>query len=408
MDWRAVLILCLEALLALWFVYTEGLMKTSVSAVICVFLTALAFTLRGLCLSYKTLDYIDFLSKWVDFFRINGGFSALKYSVGNYNVPYLYFLALFSYSDVNDLYLIKELSILFDVLLAWSGMKLAGIFIKSPWRRIAVFFTLLLLPTVILNGALWGQCDSTYAALALLGIYLALDDRPVMSMACMAISFGFKLQAVFVLPVTVVLWIQGKYNWKHFLVFPATYILLVLPAVFAGRPFVETLTLYLSQTGSIGGGLNYNSPSIFAVVQNVADEAAASKIAVAAAFMFMLILLAIVFIYRKRLNNRTVVFAAALFAVGIPFLLPHMHDRYFFVADILTVVLAFSAPEFAVVPIMTQFASLLGYHAYLKMRYLLMMYWGAYALIVVLLLLVIGFVGSLRESSPPDESSMPL
>ena len=33
MDWRGVLILCLEALLALWLVYNEGLMKKAMPLV---------------------------------------------------------------------------------------------------------------------------------------------------------------------------------------------------------------------------------------------------------------------------------------------------------------------------------------------------------------------------------------
>ena len=110
-------------------------------------------------------------------------------------------------------------------------------------------------------------------------------------MICAALAFGFKLQAVFVLPVFAVLWMAGKFKWQHFLLFPASYVLLVLPAVLLGRPFWETVTLYLSQTGSIGSALNYNSSSIFAILRHVADPERASRIAVAAAFGYMLILL---------------------------------------------------------------------------------------------------------------------
>ena len=100
-------------------------------------------------------------------------------------------------------------------------------------------------------------------------------------MTCMALSFGFKLQAVFILPVCAVLWMQGKFKWYHFLVFPAVYVLLVLPAVIIGRPFMDTLLLYFGQTGSIGTGLNYNSPSVFALIRDVADTDAAAKAGIA-------------------------------------------------------------------------------------------------------------------------------
>ena len=71
------------------------------------------------------------------------------------------------------------------------------------------------------------------------------------------------------MPILAVLFFRGKFRLRHFLVFPAVYVLLVLPAVLIGRPFIDTLTLYFSQTGSIGSGLNYNSPSIFAFIGNM-------------------------------------------------------------------------------------------------------------------------------------------
>ena len=398
MRWLPSIMLCLEFLFALWLLRREGYLEKRGWAVTSLLLLFAAFAIRAVCFNYETLDYQNFLSRWVDFFRENGGFGALGKPVGNYNIPYLYFLALFSYDGGNDLYYIKLLSVFFDVVLAYASMKLVSRFKANRFARLGSFFAILFLPTVILNGALWGQCDSIYVALALLGIYLALDDRPVLSMVCMALSFGFKLQAVFIMPVYAVLWMYGKFNWKHFLVFPLTYVLLVLPAVLFGRPFMETLTLYFSQAGSIGDGLNYNSPSVFAVFRDVQNTALASKLGVFAAFALVLALLAFAFAKRAELSDRAVLGVALLFAIGIPFLLPHMHERYFFAADILTVILAFSAAlQFSPAALLVQFASLLGYYAYLKMRYLLPMRYGSAALIMAfaisLIYFILGFVG---------------
>ena len=407
MDFRVVLILVAEALFAYWLLYRADLLFPPeggegrplyiclLPATVCALLISAAFCLRGLALDYETLDYQNFLTHWVAFFRDNGGFKALDTPVGNYNIPYLYFLALFSYSGIRDLYLIKLLSIFFDVILAWACMLLLGRYTQNRAVRLSCFFAVLFWPTVVLNGALWGQCDGIYVALAVLGIYLALSDRPVLSMICAALSFGFKLQAVFILPVYAVLWLQGKFKLRHFLVFPLSYVVLVLPAVLLGRPFMDTITLYLNQTGSVGDGLNYNSPSVFAFFDNVRDPSGAANFAIAAALFFMLAVLELCLIYRRRLNDRAVLGAVVLFAIGIPFLLPHMHDRYFFAADILTLVLSFVDVRFAAAAVLTQFASLLGYHAYLKMRYLLLMYHGARALILALLMEAVFFALSL-------------
>lgn len=399
MTWEVCLLLALEALLALGLLWRGRVLERAPHWIAALLLLALAFAARGAVFSYETLDYQDFLTKWVDFFRTNGHFRALRHSVGNYNIPYLYFLALFSLSSIRDLYLIKLLSTLFDVLLAWSAMRLLARFTKKSGVLIACFFTVLLLPTVFLNSAVWAQCDSSYTALAVLAVALALEDKPVRSMLCIALAFGFKLQAVFVMPVFAVLWMYGKFSWKHFLLFPAFYVALVLPAVLLGRPFWDTVTLYFSQTGSIGSALNYNSSSIFAFFRHVQDPQSASRFAILAAFAYMLLILLVCFVRRERLNDRAVLGAALLFAVGIPFLLPHMHDRYFFCADILTLVLAFASWPYAPAAVLTQFASLLGYHAYLKMRFLLPMSRGAAALAATLILCASFFASS--SAVPP-------
>ena len=96
------------------------------------------------------------ISVWAAFFRDNGGFAAIAQPIGNYNAPYLYFLAAISYLPVPDLYCIKLFSILFDVLLAWGGGRLARCLTgEGDARPYLAFFLLLLLPTPILNGAYW-------------------------------------------------------------------------------------------------------------------------------------------------------------------------------------------------------------------------------------------------------------
>lgn len=386
MDAAAVILLMVEAVMALLLLYFDGLLKKPVQVLACAGLVAAAFVLRALFFSYETLDYQDFLARWVQYFRDNGGFAALKDSVGNYNVPYLYFLALFSYVDIYDLYLIKLLSTFFDVLLAFGAMRLTGLFTRSRARLLFVYFAVLFWPTVVLNSAVWGQCDSIYVALGLLAVYWAMDGRPVLGMAAMAASFAFKLQAVFIMPVFVLLLIARRVKLWHFLVFPAVYMLLMLPAVFAGRPVLDTITLYFDQMGTVGSALNYNSPSVYAFARSVADEALASRLGIAAAFALMLAVFGWFWWRRGSITNWALLGGALLLVVGIPFLLPHMHDRYFFCADILSLVFAVAAPVYFFLPLLCEFASLLGYHAYLKMRYLLQMHYGAGALAIVIVI----------------------
>lgn len=387
MDVRVVLLLIAEAALALVLLRASGVLPTPKHVLVSTGLLAAAFVLRGLCLPYETLDYQNFLTVWVDFFRQNGGLAALGLPVGNYNVPYLFFLALFSQSSIPDLYLIKLLSIFFDVVLAWAAMQLAGCFVRSPARRLACFFLVLFWPTVVLNGALWGQCDSIYVAFAVLSLWLVLSEHPMLAMASIAAAFSFKLQAVFVMPVFLLFWLTRRVKLRYFLVFPVVCVVMVLPAVLAGRPLWEALTISLAQTGSIGSGLNYNSPSVFALFSNVQNPELAGNLGILTAALVIVLLAVLFWLRRKACSNRALLLASVLLAVAIPFFLPHMHDRYFFAADILTLALAVVDLRLAPLPLLCEFASLLGYHAYLKMRYLLLMSCGAWALIAVLAVL---------------------
>ena len=283
MDIRICLLLTAEAGLALVLLWRTGVLPKPAHVLCAALLLTAAFVLRGACLNYITDDYRNFLSVWVDFFRTHGGLAALRAPVGNYNLPYLTVLALISDSSLPDLHLIKLLSILFDVLLAWSVMQLVGLFRRSAAWKLAAFFLVLFWPTVVLNGALWGQCDSVYAALAVLSVYLVLSGHPLLGVISIGASFSFKLQAVFVMPVFLLFWLTRRVKLRHALAFPAVCVVMVLPAGIAGRGLWDALTIPFQQTGSIGTGLNYNSPSVFALFRDVANPDAAARLGIGAA-----------------------------------------------------------------------------------------------------------------------------
>ena len=111
MDYRVWLGIFIIFVFAICLLAFSGCMSRPRNIVLCTTLTVLALGIRVWCMPHVTGDYRDFLSVWIQFFRENGGVAALQYSIGNYNVPYLYFLALFSYSDVSGLYLIDRKSV---------------------------------------------------------------------------------------------------------------------------------------------------------------------------------------------------------------------------------------------------------------------------------------------------------
>ena len=397
--------LLLIGVLAFVILWAEGALKSKAALFTAAGLILAAMVLRGLCMEHETLDYQNFLTKWVQRLREQGGFAGLRYQIGNYNVPYLYFLALFSYSKIRDLYLIKLLSILFDVIMAWAALRLTRLFTDNPAKTLGAFLVTLFLPTVILNGAYWGQCDAIYVAFALWSLYFALADKPIASVCFIALSFAFKLQAVFLMPAFLLFLFARKMKWWHLVFFPVTYVAAILPAVLLGRPFKSTLLFYMNEATSAGGGLNYNSASVFAFFRGAQNEELLAKLGIAAAFAFLLLLYVFCFVKRRQLDNKALLTASLLIAVAVPYLLPHMHDRYFFLADVLSAAFAFQFVMCVHVPVCVSFASLMGYHAYLTMRWFLdkpqSMAWGAAALALVILTLIVTLAVTLSQADPP-------
>lgn len=365
------LALLLLAILAVFLLSAE---KTPQLVVLAALLPiGLAFFFRSVSLDYSSYDYRDFLSQWAAFFRENGGFAAIRLPVSNYNVPYLYFMAAISYLPVPDLYLIKIFSILFDVLLAWGGLRLAKCFCRAGSLRPAlVFCLLLLLPTVVLNGAYWGQCDSLYGALVLHALACALSRRPKLSVLLLAVAFSFKLQTVFLIPLWCVFWYAKRVKFSHLCLFPLTYAGTILPALLTGKPLGDILGVYLGQTAEYGD-LTLNAPSVYALIPYGAQVQTdlLANLGICAAFALVLALLGTLFVFRKRITGQILLAAAAVLAVGVPFLLPHMHDRYFFLADVIFLVWACVSVRQIPLAVLVQCGSLSAYATYLRLQYTL-------------------------------------
>lgn len=339
-----------------------------------------ALLIRALCLDHASGDYNSFLRHWAEYFRENGGFGAVAHAVGDYNVPYLYFMSFISYIPVPDMYLIKLFSILADVALAWGCLRLTRTLRQKggedPAPLIA-FAAALFLPTVVLNGAYWGQCDAIYGAFVVHAVAMVLEGRNKTSVALMGLAFAFKLQAIFVLPLWGVLWLAKKVKFRELWVFPLTYLVVIIPAVLLGKPLSETLLVYFNQMGEYPR-LTLNAPSIFQLFpydMTIATDAgsplrtALSRVGIALAAVLVLAMLWLGFRLKDRLDRQTIFAIAVVLAIGVPFLLPHMHERYFFLADVLTLCAACASVRRIPAAVLVQASSAASYRVFLRLKF---------------------------------------
>jgi Gpi18-like mannosyltransferase len=160
-------------------------------------LFVLALVLRVSLFHVETSDYTVFVSQWYDFIQSHGGFAALKYNFSNYNVPYLYLLALTTYLPISKLIAIKTLSVVFDGVLGLFTYLILSLRYKHSYAAIAGALVVVFAPTIFINSAAWGQCDAIYTAFCLGSLYFLLKERPAWACVFFALALSFKLQAIF-------------------------------------------------------------------------------------------------------------------------------------------------------------------------------------------------------------------
>ena len=353
---------------------------------------AVTMMARVSMLDFETADYRSFLKGWLDAFR-TGGFRMLAGNVGDYNLIYQYFLLLITKVPLFELYLIKFISVVFDYALAFVMMLAAERF-GGEKAKLPVFFVTMLLPTVLVDGACWGQCDAVYVFFIVLSLYLLATDRPMRSAAALAVAFAFKLQTIFFFPVVLLGLLHKKYRLRDALVFAAAYVATMIPALIAGKPFIEAISVYASQSmGQYYDRLTYGAPNLymffpmmdFSVGQpfkwlrylpGIDSKAQNPYInpdlfpdlqpaALYACVILTLILVVYWLMHWREITPDMMLDVAVFFAIFLPFVMPKMHERYFFLADILSVLYAAKYARRRFLPLLVVGASLTSYCSYL-------------------------------------------
>ena len=320
---------------------------------------------RWLALPFESGDYENHLSGWWNFILANGGFAALRYEFANYNPPYLYLLAAGSYLDpwVRDLTVIKGIAFFFDSLLAFFVFLTVRLRYPPPSLIPAgAALAVLCAPWVFLNGAVWGQADSTYTAFLVGSLYFLLVGRRAWAFLFFGLAFSFKLQAVFFAPPLLWLLLKGEARWREALPVPLVFALSLLPAAWMGRPWSELLSIYPAQT-TVSRSLVANGPALYHWLPRGSFDEWSPLFVGAAAIVLLLIT---DFLVRSHCAiGERLTLLAAFAALLLPWILPHNRERDFYPAETLSLVLAFFYPRYWFVPVGLGLIATVGYLHYL-------------------------------------------
>lgn len=355
-----------------------------------VFACAIRFALRDVIAG----DYKVFFEPWVATLReAGGGFKGLRaeFEYVDYTTPYLLILSFISICPLyNTLYLMKMVSIFFDFVAAIAIALIVYECTGSKKRAYMTYAVVLFLPTVVANGAMWAQCDIIFSSFVMLSVLFLLKDKPRTSLIFYGIAFAFKLQTFFIAPLYVLLWVKKKVNLKHFLWIPVMYFIGILPSWIMGKNLWDLLTVYIFQANGEMDiyALSHKFPNIY---QIIGTESFLREYADAGIYFTLAILMVLMYYIAMKdfeFSKDLILRMGMFFVMTVVYFLPHMHERYAILADLLSVAIAFVNPKKFYVPLIAVTCSFAGYTLYLAQDTVVPMY--VYAFIYLALLVDLG------------------
>lgn len=300
---------------------------------------------RALLFPLSSWDLEHFLIPWYETIRDNGGFRAVGMDIGDYTPFYRYFLAFLTTCHIPAAPGIKVFSGIFEFVGAVYAARIAALAFPGSSKPLITFAACFCLPSVLFNSAAWGQCDGIYTCFILMSLYYLLRERDMLSMAMFGMAFAVKLQAVFFAPFVLVMLLRKRLRFRSVLLVPAIYVVMILPALFAGGSFLNLLTVYFRQAGQYGT-LNMALPNVWTLLIDVKEPALGQAgVFFAGAAMLCYVWYGVQHGSSGKLTVFEAVTAAAVSCMAVPYFLPFMHERYYFTSELLLVLVIMCRPK---------------------------------------------------------------
>ncbi len=321
----------------------------------------MAIILRLICVPNKSWDYKGCLSPWYDFIIENGGFSALKHTFADYTPPYLYWLVICAtlLSPIPKILAIKLFAMITDFICAFFVYKIVELKYGNGKMPTLAFLAVILTPTVIYNSALWGQCDVIYTTGLIACFYFLSLQKQIPALISFGVAVSFKLQAMFLAPFLLIMLLKKRITWYYLPIIPLIYVILVLPAWIAGRNLLDLLLIYFNQANKYKE-LAKGSPNFY---QYISNDFYNLVVPMGLILTITTILLLTYIVYKNKLpiTQDRLIHLATISVLIMPYLLPKMHERYFYPADIFSLLFAFYFPQYAWIAIVVQMSSFFSY-----------------------------------------------
>jgi Gpi18-like mannosyltransferase len=299
-------------------------------------IVALAVYLHSLCWWTEPRDMTLFQGPWFAHIVSYGPVGAFAHPFSNYTPVYLYLMAFASlfHELWTPMSLIKTLSVAGTAFAALGVADLIRTLGGKPRYALLLF----VMPPAVLNAALLAQCDALWSGACVFAVAAMIRGQSARSLMWCGLAIALKAQSVFIAPFIIGALIGRRTPLWQWTIPPLTYAALMLPAWFAGWPAYDLAMVYPNQPGWIPYPGDLANPWIFfsAWARETGKQlywvgfvgVAVSVIAVGA-------------LTAKSVNKpRALIFLALLSAIALPYFFPKMLERYFFLADLLSLSVA--------------------------------------------------------------------
>jgi Gpi18-like mannosyltransferase len=279
---------------------------------------------------------------WQTYLIEHGRWRALTHPISDYFPAYFDLTVLTSYLDghLNRAVQIKLISFCFDLIAAAVAFLLVRRALGEPpssganlTRLTLAPFCILAGPTVLINGSMWGQSDIVYTTFLLLSVLAVMQEHGAAAVLFFGFALAFKLQAVFLVPFLAAMLLQRRIRWYHLLLTPVGWLLALLPAIVQGGSPLSLLKLPSAQGTEFRTlAINIGNPWLLAEFL---------KVNYRVGVLFGLALTAAVILALSLRGSRsnlqsgasTLSFAAVTL-LTMPYIMPKMHERYLFPAEV--------------------------------------------------------------------------
>ena len=309
----------------------------------------------------------DWSMWWEHWFHhlYQGGFGALAGDWYDYAPPFVYLLWIITVLPINCMTGFKFMMTGFDFMASIVAALIVYEISKNRTKALITYAVFFLSPVFIVNSVLWAQCDMLVMFWILLCTYFFVRERPSMAMFFFGVAFAFKLQPLWLAPMLVILWVNKKVDFKHFLWLPVCYFVGIIPAWIAGKPLGELLTIYISQTQAEGWSLALKYSNVYYLIGElffIEEYHSAGVWLTLGVFMIVLY-----YIGRKKLKitPEFILLLGGFVGVLAPFFLPQMHERYSFFAEGFLILYAILKPEKFYLPVFQSLTVFMGYSIFL-------------------------------------------